>query len=54
MRGHGEVTATKAKVPATEMAAAHRAATEEAGSNMDRVDEIKKKIEGCDGGEDEE
>ena len=36
------------------MAATQRATTEEAGSNMDRYDEIKWRFEGCDGDEDEE
>ena len=39
-RGHKEVTTAKGKEAAAELAATRRAATEEAGSNMGRHDEI--------------
>ena len=57
MRGHKEGTAAKAKV-AAERATAQRAAAEEAGSNMDRYDEVKRRFEkwwetGDGGGEEE-
>ena len=58
MRGHKEGTAAKAKVAAAERATAQRAAAEEAGNNMDRYDEVKRRFEkwwetGDGGGEEE-
>ena len=55
-RGHTEVTTTKEKEAAAELAATRRAATEKAGSNMGRYDEIlerNKALEDMEGREEE-
>ena len=53
-RCHKEVTAAKEKEATTELAAARRAATEKAGSNMGRYDEILERNKALEVGFDKE